>query len=246
MIKREYFKDVDYKPFLFYVIFGVRGDQLQVSASKHHVDGFPEGLEMHGLNRLEHGDYIDGFFSGSMGDILRSQNADLYEKCRSASDCVVIRGDVMQDDTLDYMQNVIGIGKAFFDQGAVGILDVLTFSMFSEEKWTEKFFEQEINAQNHVTILVSEENGGYWLHTRGLIEFGRPDLSMHAKDDAGIEECRQIFNQMIFYSGQGVFFNGEVNLHTHSGNTYTVKATFVNDFDNDDYNNAYCNVEIVS
>ena len=42
MIKREYYKDVDYKPFLFYVIFGVRGDQLQVSASKHHVDGLSQ------------------------------------------------------------------------------------------------------------------------------------------------------------------------------------------------------------
>lgn len=38
MIKREHYKDLGYKPFMFYVIFGVTADQLQVSASRHHVN----------------------------------------------------------------------------------------------------------------------------------------------------------------------------------------------------------------
>ena len=245
MEKREYYKDINYKPLLFFVIFGVTAEKLQVSGSKHHVDGFPEGLGLHGLSREDHGDYIDGFFAGNIGSVLRSQDAELFEKCKETQQCVIIKGDIEKDDTLDYMRNVIGFGKAFFEQGAVGIMDLLTFTLYSEEKWTEKFFEKEINAQNHVAILITEEEGGYWIHTRGLIEFGRPDLSMHAKDKEGIEECRQILNQMIFYSGQGVFFNGEFNLHTHSGHAYKVKAEFVNDFENDDFNNAYCNVEIL-
>ena len=43
---------------------------------------------------------------------------------------------------------------------------------------------------------------------------------------------------MIFYSGQGVFFDGTYTLHTGSGNTYEVKSEFVDDFDNEDFNNA--------
>lgn len=245
MIERKNYKDIDYKPFVFLVVFGVRGEHLTISASKHHVDELPEGIDINCLNRDEHADYIDGFFSGSMGEMLRAQDEDLLNKCKSAHECVVIRGEIQKDDCLDYMRNIIGIGKAFLDQGALGILDLLTFTLYSEKTWTDEFFEQDINAQNHVKIQFSEEDGKIWLHTRGLIEFGRPDLSMYAKDNEEAKECQQILNQMIFYSGEGVFFNGKFKLHTFTGNTYEVESEFVDDFDNDDFNNAYCNVRII-
>ena len=50
---------------------------------------------------------------------------------------------------------------------------------------------------------------------------------------------------MIFYSGQGVFFDGIFTLHTGAGSKYTVRSEFVNDFDNEDFNNAYCKIEIM-
>ena len=53
-------------------------------------------------------------------------NSDLLARCREAEDCVVIQGEIAEDDKLDYMRDVIGIGKAFFEQGAAGILDMLT------------------------------------------------------------------------------------------------------------------------
>ena len=245
MIKREHYKDLGYKPFLFYVIFGVTADQLQVSASRHHVDGMPEGLEIAQVNRTEHGEYIDNFFTGTLGDILRNADAGLFEKCKAAENCVIIKGEVAKDDELDYMRNVIGIGKAFFEQGAAGILDMLTFSLYSDMEWTDRFFEKDVNAQNHVTIMISEENGRYWLHTRGVLEFGRPDISLYADKKEDVDEYKQIIDQMVFYSGQGVFFNGKFSLHTFSGNTYSVNSVFVDDFDNDDFNNAYCKVEVL-
>jgi len=245
MIKREHYKDYNYKPFLFYVIFGVTASELQVSASKHHVDEMPEGLEIAELNRKDHAEYIDGFFSGTLGKILRNADAELFEKCKAEENCVIIKGEIVKDDELDYMRNLIGIGKAFFDQGATGILDMLTFSLYSEEEWTSRFFEKDVNAQNHVLIMISEVNGRYWLHTRGIIEFGRPEVSLYADKKEDVEEYKQIVDQMVFYSGQGVFFNGKFSLHTFSGNTYKVKADFVDDFDNDDFNNAYCNVEVL-
>ena len=245
MIERKHFKDINYKPFLLLVIFGAAGDKLQVSAIKHHVDGFPEGLEMHGLNRDDHADYIDGFLSGTFGVVLSSQDPETFAKCKDAHDCVIIKGEIVKDDTLDYMRNLIGIVKAFFDQGAAGVLDSSTFTLYSDEAWTDKFFEKDVNAQNHAVVIVSEDGDDIWVHTRGLLAFGRPDLSMHAADKAGAEECHQIMNQMIFYSGEGVFFNGEFKLHTHDGHDYKVRSEFVEDFDNDDYNNAYCNVEII-
>ena len=242
---RKHYQDIDYKPFLFYVIFGVSGEELQVSQSRHHVDAFPEGLELHALNRTKNGDYMAGFFQGTLGDVLKDANPVLFDKCREADDCVILKGQIRDDSTFDYMRNVIGIIQAFIDQGAVGILDFLTFSLFTPQGWTENYFEKEINAQNHVMILFSEEADGLWLHTRGMLEFGRPDLSLSGVSADLFDEYKQILDQMIFYSGHGVFFNGEYKLHTADGNTYRVRSEFVDDFDNDDFNNAYCKVEIL-
>ena len=51
MQSREHFTDIGYKPFLFYVVFGVTGDDIHPSGSRHHVDELPESLEIHALSR---------------------------------------------------------------------------------------------------------------------------------------------------------------------------------------------------
>lgn len=244
-MKREYYKDIDYKPFLFYVVFGVPGDELQVSREKHHVDKFPAGLNMQFLCRDECSEYIDGFFAGSLGDILKESDSELFEVCKKTDKCAVIRGEVEEDSTFDYMRNVIGFVQALVEQGACGVLDLLTFSLLDPTKWTKRFFEKEINAQNHVVILISKEEDRYWLHTRGMAEFGRPDISIKEIEEDDLHDYKQIIDQMIFYGGQGAFFDGNVKLHTYDRKTFMVKVEFINDFDNDDFNNAYYDVVVL-
>ena len=238
-MEREYYEDYGYKPFLFYVIFGITGDELEVSQSKHHVDGLPENMDIRTLTRAENGDYINGFFEGAVGEILKEQDEELFEACRAAENCVVFQGEVQEDSTLDYMRNVIGIIQAFAEKGAVGILDFLTFELYSPEDWHDIFFEQDINAQNHVKILYSEDEDGIWLHTRGMAEFGRPDIGIYNVPEDLVDDYEQLINQMIFYGGQGLFFESKVKLHTADGKTFVVNPEFVNDFENEDYNNAY-------
>ena len=143
------------------------------------------------------------------------------------------------------MKNTIGFIQAFIEQGASGVLDLLTFSLLEPAKWTERYFEKDISAQNHVVILSSKEDGSYWLHTRGMAEFGRPDISIKNIAEDFLHDYKQIIDQMIFYGGQGVFFNRNLKLHTYNQKTYIVKPEFVDDFDNDDFNNAYYDVTVL-
>ena len=50
---------------------------------------------------------------------------------------------------------------------------------------------------------------------------------------------------MIFYGGEGVFFERDTRLHTANGKIFVIHPEFVNDFENDDYNNAYYNVTVL-
>ena len=243
-MKREYYQDIGYKPFLFYVVFGVSGDDLKVSGQKHHVDGIPEGMDIASLSRKEHADYIDGLIGGMIGNVLRAADEKLYETCRDTEKCVILRGNIQEDSTLDYMRNAIGIIQALLEQGAKGVLDLLTFTLYSPEKWTDRFFEKDINAQKHVVILFSEDEDGVWLHTRGMAEFGRPDIGIYGVPQDKVEDYKQVIDQMVFYGGQGIFFKGKARLHTANGKTFVALPEFIDDFENDDYNNAYYKVTV--
>ena len=69
-MERKYYNDIDYKPFLFYVVFGVSEENMQVSKSKHHVDEVPAGIDIRCLDRKDNNDYIENFFQGLSGNIL--------------------------------------------------------------------------------------------------------------------------------------------------------------------------------
>ena len=243
-MQREYYQDIGYRPFLFYVIFGVTGEELEVSREKHKVDELPEGLDLRTLTREIHGDYIDGFLTGDMGRVLGEADGDLLECCREAQNCVIFQGSVQKDSTLDYMRNVIGIIQAFIDKGAVGILDPQTITLYSPEQWTEKLFGKEIDALRHAVILCSKEGDTYWLHTRGMAEFGRPDIGISGVPEEKVNDYTKVVEQMIHYGGKGVFFENDTRLHTRDGKSFVVHPEFVNDFDNTDYNNAYYNVTV--
>lgn len=239
-MERKYYEEIGYKPFLFFLVFGVSVDELQVSREKHKVDGIPEGLDIASLTRPEHSDYIDGILGGEIGNQLMKVDNVLYQKCKDTDKCIVLKGSIENDSTFDYMRNVIGIIEALVENGAAGVLDLLTFTLYSPEVWTERFFDQEINAQNYVMIMFSaEEDGTYWIHTRGMAEFGRPDIGISNVPEDKLEDYKQVTDQMVFYSGQGLFFKGQARLHTSNGKSFVVHPEFINDFDNDDYNNAY-------
>jgi len=242
---RQYYEDIGYKPFLFYVVFGVSGDELEVSRTKHNVDGMPEGLDIISLARPDHSDYIDGLIGGGIGEHIKKADSDLYETCRACDKVVIMRGEIADDSTFDYMRNFIGICEAFIDKGAKGILDLQTFTLCSPKEWTDRFFGKDVNAQNHVLIMFSKEDDGYWIHTRGMAEFGRPDYGISKVPEDKLEDYKQVIDQMVFYGGQGLVFKGSAKLHTFNGKTFRVSTEFVNDFDNDDYNNAYYNVTVI-
>ena len=244
-MERRYYQDIGYKPFLFFIIFGVSGEDLEVSREKHKVDELPAGLDIRTFTREMHGEWIDGWFTGAYESVLRKADSALFESCRNSDECTVLQGYVKKDSTLDYMKNVIGIIQAFIDKGALGILDPQTITLYSPEQWTDRFFDKDVNAQNHVMILYSEEDNGYWLHTRGMAEFGRPDIGIDGVPEEKVHDYEQLINQMIYYGGQGVFFEKDTRLHTFDGKAFVVHPEFVNDFENEDYNNAYYNVTVI-
>ena len=238
--ERPYYEDLNYRPLLFYVIFGVKDEELTISRERHQVDAFPDGLEFMMYDKSEHSEYMSSMLGDPLGEMLDETNHDLYETVQNTDRWAVIRGEVQQDEDLSYMRNVIGFVQALVETGAVGVLDFQTFSLYSAQEWMDNIFMPEFHPYAHVVVLVSEtEDGSLWVHTRGMRKFGRPDIGVEGVAKGELDNAVEVVQQLLYYGALGAFFSRPVKLHTNSEQTYIVRPDFVEDFDNLDYNNSY-------
>lgn len=154
-------------------MFGSDAVKLTVSKEKHYVDAIPQGLEIEQLQSQQHRKTMGWLLSGTMDGLLRQYNAPLYEDCRTSNQWTILRGRITTDRGTDYLRNTIGLVQALIEQGGIGVLDLLTLNLQSTDKWSACYFNKEIAPQTHVLVLKSEnEDGTFWLHTRGMIKFG--------------------------------------------------------------------------
>ena len=238
-MERPYYSDIGYEPLLFYVIFGVGGSDLAVSREKHKVNGIPEGLEIYTVKRPDDDEYMNAMLGGSIAGILMRSEPELYNAALASDVWTVLRGEITNDSTLDYMQDTIGIVQALAEQGAAAILDLQTFSLFSADEWNDTYFAREFDPYAHADILVSETDNGVWLHTRGMRKFGRPDISLENVPTDCSETALQLVNQMIYYAVMGAFYYQDSKFNIPNGVNYIVHPTFVGDMECPDFNNCY-------
>jgi len=239
-LERAYYEDINYHPYIFYVVFEVRHEKLEISTERHHVDELPEGIDIALFNRYENGEYMDSLLGGTLGYLLNESSPSLFSRVHASEKWAVIRGEVKNDSTLDYMRNVIGLVQAFVETGALGVLDLQTFTLLSSEEWTETIFKKEFNPYSHFTIITSEmDDGTVWVHTRGMRKFGRPDVSIVGVQKVDVNDAMQVAKQVLYYGCLGVFFSKATKLHTHVGKSFHIFPRYVDDRENDDFNNAY-------
>lgn len=238
--ERPYYQDLNSHPLLFYVVFGAKDQPLNVSRERHHVDEVPEGISFLLYRRAKHEGTMASLIGSNLGAVLARERPELYKAVRNTETWAVIRGEALQDADLHYLRNTIGLVEAAAESGAVGILDLQTFSLFTPQEWHDRIFAREFDPFVHVTVLASQmENGRLWLHTRGMRKFGRPDISLRDVGPDDVELAAQLINQMIYYGALGTFFSQPVRLHPRPGAVCAVNPVLVDDLNNPDFNNAF-------
>lgn len=238
---RPYYEDTGNRPFLYYAIFGAGDEQLNISSSRHRVESFPRGLELTAVQRPEHSGYMDALLGGTLGEVLKRQNAKLYQAALESQRWAILQGEVQDDRDLGYLRDSIGVVQAAVESGAVGVLDLETLSLFSPSDWTGRVFAHGLELpRSHVVILISSEgDGSLWLHTRGMRKFGRPDIGMEQVPEKDSRQATAAVNQMIFYSALGAVFPRPARLHIGDGLVCQVHPELTGSLDDPDFNNTH-------
>jgi hypothetical protein len=137
-----------------------------------------------------------------LGESLREENPSLFEAASTAEYCSILHGEVADPSSLDYFRDAIGLVTALLEHGGIAVFDPHAFKWWSPDEWRELAFEPEgAVPRNHVTIMASDDPDPQrrWYHTRGMIKFGRPDLSVHdvpPKLHAAVEDLCDRFIEM--------------------------------------------------
>lgn len=237
---RPYYQDTGRRPYLFYAAIGAQADQLQISRSKHHVEQMPEGLMLSGLQRPEHSARMDELLGSCLGSVLDRQNHELYERARAAQTWLVLQGEIQQDGTLDYLRSAIGVVQAAVETGAAAVLDLQTLTLYSPDQWEKDVFASRFRPCEHVVILGSSEpDGTFWLHTRGMRKFGRPDIGLEGVPQAETGRAAAVLNQMIYYGALGAVFSRTTGLYIGEHETCVVHPELAGDLEDPDFNNEH-------
>ena len=235
---RQFFEPGGGDAHLLFEVFGAFTQQLEVSRTRHRAAGVPEGC---GLERFESTTPSLGL-SGPFGEQLRREQPALFAAAQAGGQFARLRGMVADPPTLDYLRDVVGVVTALLDAGGVAVFDPHCFAWWSAAEWRERIFAPAAPLpEEHVVILVSDEEGGRWYHTRGLIKFGRPDLSVHhvpPKLEPAVKELFDRFIQLQAYGG--VVPDGqEVRMRALPAGW---RCSLTGDLDDADFNNRHLEI----
>jgi hypothetical protein len=202
---RPLFKPGGGNALLFYVVFGDFDLTKPLSTSKYRSNGPGNDVQVVQFDRATKPEEFKGYQSGPIWEAMMRDAPVTAAESQKAPQGVAVRAEVADPPTLDYFRDTIGIVTWLLDHGGVSVYDPQRLWLWSAEEWKSEIFKaDEAQPQEHTVILVSEESEGTsWLHTRGMRQYGRPDLSVRGVGMKHMDEVTQMIERFINLQAEG-------------------------------------------
>ena len=229
---RPYFQEYTQRPQLFFVVFGA----FQIGGQTEQARAvLPSGADI----RVIEAAY---FRNGACWDLCRKEARETAERVENCRQAVVVKAQIEQQKNLDYLKETLDFLAHLTDEGGEVVYDPYTLSWYPKEDWNERIEAGQIfNPFDHVVILRSEESGVAWLHTRGMIKFGRPDLS--ARPLVGDEqEIQKVIDRFINFQALGGVVQSGREIRMPGLKTTLTASEIKGSLDDPDFNNFHVEI----
>jgi hypothetical protein len=167
---RGHYRGAGGRPRLWYKVHGTF-DEVPAIA-------LPDGIELFRYDRDDAPAVLafgtDGPLAGSLGD------SGMAAPVLAAPHAVVLRGELDDAPSLDYLRDVTLAIARLLDGGGVAVLDRVIERWWSPAAWRALATTDAPAPLAHTALVVVDDHDGRSFHTRGLEKFGRPDVVVRA------------------------------------------------------------------
>lgn len=193
---------------LLYFVFGAFATELQPGLSAYASNGLPHGVEMRRIPKAMLAHWEGHPLRGALGEVLRESNPDAFEAARKAPECLMLRGELSDSESLVYLRDVIGVVTALLDAGGIAVVDPQILEVFPVDDWRARFVGPECaTPRNHVLVLCQDDaSGGAWIRTRGMRKFARPDISIRRVPQAEVQRAGAVAARLVELEARGMRF----------------------------------------
>ena len=196
------------KAMLIWFVFGEFAAEPKLDLTAHGSNGLPQGVEILRIpkDRLAH--WGGHPLRGSLGEILREGNPGAFDAARKAPECLMLRGELADADSLAYLRDTLGVVAALLDVGGAAVVDPQILEMFSADDWRARYDSAALAApRSHVLVLCQDDTGGTaWIKTRGMRKFARPDISIRRVPQADVQRAGAIAARLVDLQARGMRF----------------------------------------
>jgi hypothetical protein len=203
---RPYFWRSDARAMLLYFVFGEFPKELKLDIGRHGSTGLPAGVVMHRFDKNTLAHWEGHPLRGALGDLLRGDDPETFKAARAAPECIMLRGELADPESLDYLRDTLGVVGALLDAGGRVVIDPQILALFPVDAWRERYADGGASIRAHLLILAHDEDDGAWVRTRGMRKFARPDISIRQVPQAEVERAGAIALRLAELQAQGMRF----------------------------------------
>ncbi len=143
---------------------------------------------------------------GGLGEALRVDDPATFELANRSFACLVLRGEIDDGPTLDYLRDALKVLDALLYAGGVAVVDPQMLEIFSVERWRERYVGAEASEpRRHVLILQhADADGTVEVKTHGLRKFARPDVRIRSVPPAAVQQAGAVAARLVELEARGM------------------------------------------
>ncbi len=238
--QRPHWQPSSEEALLQFYVFG-KFEPVRAPSMDYGSEGLPEGMELtsHHHNALRQ---WEGYpLKGDLGRMFKDDAPEAYKLVLESPEVLVVRGRLPDSSDTGYLRDTLGVLAALLDVGGKAILDPQTLSLFDADGWRRQFLVRDgAPIRNHLLILRDAEKkpGRFWVHTRGMRKFGRPDISVRNVPEADSDRAGLLCERLVELEALGAHFADGQKLEAE-GLGGDLVAQLGGGFDHPEFNNTY-------
>jgi hypothetical protein len=196
--------------FLQFFVFGKFGDG-RVPSEPYGSEGLPEGVEISSHHHPALRQWEGYPLKGELGRMFKEDAPEAYRAALDAPEVLVVRGRLKDPGDTGYLRDTFGVLAGLLDVGGTAILDPQILSLFDAGAWRRQYLVRDgAPIRNHLLILCDDDaanEGRYWIHTRGMRKFGRPDASIRNVPEDDIDRAGMLCERLVELQALGAHFS---------------------------------------